>query len=165
LVLRNFLRSLFDPWLILGALGFGLALVISTLLLLWLTRPSQGVESPPTAAITIIPRPTDTPIIPTATITQTPTQSATDLPLPPPGDISIGAYVEITGTGGDGLRLRTGPGLEQDVRLLGIENEVFLVEDGPESVDGYSWWFVRGLFDESRRGWAVSNYLRVVQNP
>lgn len=163
--IRNFLRSLLDPWLILGALGFGLALVIATLLLLWFTRTSQTAVSAPTAAITIIPLPSNTPIVPTATATQTPTQPSTELPVPPPGDISIGAYVQVTGTGGDGLRLRTGPGLEQEVRLLGLEDEVFLVEEGPQSVDGYSWWFIQGLFDESRRGWAVSNYLRVVQNP
>jgi hypothetical protein len=163
--LRNFLRSLLDPWLILGAVGFGVALLIATLLLLWFTRPSQPVMSAPTAAITIIPLPTITPTVPTATPIQTPTPFATELPIPPPGDISIGAYVQVSGTGGDGLRLRTGPGLEGEVRLLGLEDEVFLVEEGPQAVDGFSWWFVQGLFDESRRGWAVSNYLRVVQNP
>jgi hypothetical protein len=165
--LRQLLRSLFDPWLILGALGFGVALSIATLLLLWFTRPSQTDQNVPSAAITVIARSTATPIIPTATPTLTPTATPPplDLPLPPPGDISIDAYVQVTGTGGDGLRLRTGPGLDREVRLLGLEDEVFLVEDGPQSVDGFSWWFIRGLFDDSRRGWAVANYLRVVQNP
>lgn len=163
--LRNFFRALFDPWLILGALGFAVALSIATMLLLWFTRPSQTAVSIPPAAVTVITLPTATPIPPSPTPTLTPTPVVTDLPIPPPGDISIGAYVQITGTGGDGLRLREGPGLARDVRLLGLEAEVFLVEDGPQTMDGYAWWFIQGPFDDSRRGWAVSNYLRVVQNP
>ena len=73
--------------------------------------------------------------------------------------------MQITGTGGDGLRLRTEPGLNADVRILGAEAEVFLVQDGPRQVDGYTWWDLVGPYDSTRRGWAVSNYLAVVQNP
>ena len=86
-------------------------------------------------------------------------------PFPPAGVIATGAYVQITGTGGDGLRLRTEPGLNADVRILGAEAEVFLVQDGPRQVDGYTWWYLVGPYDSTRRGWAVSNYLAVVQNP
>jgi hypothetical protein len=39
------------------------------------------------------------------------------------------------------------------------------VEDGPKDVDGFTWWYLVGPYDASRRGWAVSNYLSVVQNP
>ena len=117
----------------------------------------------------MIPLPTATLTLPTTTpaIVETPgaTTEITDLPPPPPGDLAVGAYVQVFGTGGDGLRLRTLPGLDNDVRLLGVEAEVFLVEDGPQQVDGFSWWYLVGPFDESRRGWAVSNYLAVVQNP
>ena len=79
--------------------------------------------------------------------------------------IAVGAYVQISGTGGDGLRLRTDPGLDSEVRILGAESEVFQVEDGPKDVDGFTWWYLVGPYDASRRGWAVSNYLSVVQNP
>lgn len=165
--MRSLARWLFDPWLILGMIAFGVLLLASTLFLLWVTRPSQPVDGAPTAVMTVIAAPTATPTTPPPTPTSpvTPTTSANPLPLPPPGDISVGAYIEITGTGGDGLRLRTEPGLNSEVRLLGSESEVFAVRDGPRDVDGYTWWYLEGLADATRRGWAVSNYLRIVQNP
>ncbi|HZD55175.1 MAG TPA: hypothetical protein VE136_00510, partial [Anaerolineales bacterium] len=83
----------------------------------------------------------------------------------PSGEVAIGAYVQITGTGGDGLRLRTGPGLSNEVRFLGLESEVFEVRDGPQEADGYTWWYLVAPFDETRNGWAVSGFLSVVQNP
>jgi hypothetical protein len=49
--------------------------------------------------------------------------------------------------------------------MLGAEAEVFQVSDGPREIDGYTWWYLVGPYDESRRGWAVANYLSVVQNP
>jgi hypothetical protein len=79
--------------------------------------------------------------------------------------IAIGAHVQIQGTGGDGLRLRSEPGLNGEILLLGSESEVFRVADGPVDTDGYTWWHLVGPFDETRQGWAVSNYLVVVQNP
>jgi 23S rRNA (guanosine2251-2'-O)-methyltransferase len=40
-----------------------------------------------------------------------------------PGLISLGGYVQIVGTGGDGLRLRDQPGLDGKVLLLGSEGK------------------------------------------
>ena len=163
--MRKLINFFLDPWIIFGALGFGIALLIATLLLLNWTRSLQTADDTQLAEITVISLPTATPIIPTSTPTEVVTPGATGLPPPPPGDISIGAFVEVTGTGGDGLRLRAGPSLDRDVRLLGLEAEVFLVQDGPQQGDGFTWWHLEGPFDESRQGWAVVNYLRVVQNP
>jgi hypothetical protein len=163
--MRKLIQFFLDPWIIFGALGFGTALLIATLLLLNWTRSPQASDDTQLAEITVISLPTPTQIIPTSTPTEVVTPEATGLPLPPPGDISVGAFVQVTGTGGDGLRLRAGPGLDRDVRLLGLEAEVFLVQDGPQQADGFTWWNLEGPFDESRRGWAVANYLRVVQNP
>lgn len=115
--------------------------------------------------ITIIAAPTPTPIIPTSTPNPTGTPAATDLPIPPEGEIVIDAYVQVTGTGGGGLRLREGPGLERDVRMLGEENEIFLVQDGPQQADNYTWWYLENPLDETRYGWAAANFLRVIQNP
>ena len=163
--LEKFFRFFLNPWLIFSAVGFGIALLITTLLLLSWTRSADAPGGAPTAVITVIALPTATPILPTAAPTETQTPPATGLPLPPPGDIALDAYVQITGTGGDGLRLRAGPGLDRDVRLLGVEDEVFLVRDGPQQADSYNWWFLVGPFEEARQGWAVANFLRVVQNP
>ncbi len=162
---EKLIRYFFNPWLVFGAIGIGVALLIATLLLLsWTRTPgATGIEG--TAVITVIDLPTATPILPTATPTEVKTPPPTGLPLPPPGDISKDAYVQVIGTGGDGLRLRVGPGLDRDVRLLGVEDEVFLVQDGPIQADNYTWWFLVGPFDEARQGWAVANFLRVVQNP
>ena len=163
--MRKLIKFFLDPWIIFGALGFGIALLIATLLLLNWTRSPQTSDDTQLAEITVITLPTATPIIPTSTPTEVVTPEATSLPLPPPGNISVGAFVEVPGTGGDGLRLRAGPSLDRDVRLLGLEAEVFLVQDGPQQGDGFTWWHLQGPFDESRQGWAVVNYLRVVQNP
>ena len=93
------------------------------------------------------------------------TPSSEAPPSPVPGLISIGAYVQVGGTGGDGLRLRLAPGLASQVRLLGSEAEVFRVDEGPIEMDGYTWWYLVGPFDESRHGWGVSNYLLQVEKP
>ena len=163
--LGKLIRYFLNPWLVFGAIGIGVALLVVTLLLLSWTRIPTAPVSGGTAVITVIPLPTATPILPTATPTEAVTPPPTGLPLPPPGDIAQDAYVQVTGTGGDGLRLRAGPGLDRDVLLLGVEDEVFLVQDGPQQADDFTWWFLVGPFDEARQGWAVANYLRVVQNP
>jgi hypothetical protein len=164
-VFRRIIQFFLDPWIIFGAIGFGVALLLATFLLLSWTRSSQTLLGAPTAVITVIAVPATTPILPTPTPIETEPPPATDFPPPAPGDIALEAYVKVVGTGGDGLRLRTGPGLDRDVRLLAIEDEVFLVQDGPQQIDGYSWWYLVGPFDDSRHGWAVANFLRVVQNP
>jgi hypothetical protein len=74
-------------------------------------------------------------------------------------------FVKISGTEGAGLRLRSQPGLDYQPRFLGIEDEIFQIEDGPESADGYVWWYLVAPFEANRNGWAVSNYLEVIQEP
>ena len=77
----------------------------------------------------------------------------------------MGSFVQITGTGGDGLRIRTEPGLSSEVRFLGLDSEVFEIREGPQEIDGHTWWYLVAPFEENRNGWAVSGYLSVVQNP
>lgn len=77
----------------------------------------------------------------------------------------MGAAVQIAGTGGDGLRLRNEPGLQGEVKYLGLEGEIFTIEEGPIQADDYTWWFLVAPYDETVRGWAVSNYLKAVQSP
>jgi hypothetical protein len=79
--------------------------------------------------------------------------------------LAVGAYVQIAGTGGDGLRLRAEPGLQSRVLFLALEAEVFLVTGGPRDADGYTWWYLEAPAEKSRQGWAASNFLAVVQNP
>lgn len=162
---RRVIKFFTDPWLVFGAIGFGVALLVATLLLLTWTRSPQAPSAASTALITVIAVPTATEIPPTNLPTLEEPPAATEFPDPPGGDIAIDAYVQVTGTGGGGLRLREGPGLDRTVRILGAEEEIFLVSDGPQQADNYTWWYLEGPFDETRHGWAVSNFLHVVQNP
>jgi len=159
------MRSIFSIWVILAAIGVGICLLLGSLYLIKAKRPSQSSLQEVTAALTVIPAPTETSPPHTPTPLFSPTPSHTPPPTPLPGDISVGGYVQITGTGGDGLRLRAEPGLDSEVRFLGLEDEVFLVQDGPHNADSYEWWYLVAPFDETRRGWAASNFLQVVQNP
>ena len=77
----------------------------------------------------------------------------------------MGAFVQISGTGGSGLNLRAEPDLDSDIRYLGLESEVFKVQDGPVETDEFTWWYIAGFSDNTRSGWAVSNFLEVIQNP
>ena len=162
---RALLRYVFSPWVLGGAFLIGVSLLCGSLLFLGATRPGQDAAVPATAIVNVSPLPTATSTVapPTPSPEITPTS-----PVPPgpgSGDISIGAFVQVAGTGGDGVRLRLEPGLNGEVRFLGLESEVFLVNNGPQQADGYTWWFLVAPYDESVQGWAVSNYLVLVQNP
>lgn len=148
-----------------GALLVSALLMCVLLSLLWTTRSGPDLSSPPTAVISIIGVPQLTPTSGTVSATPILTDSLSLPPSPQPGLLSMGAYVQITGTGGDGLRLRSEPGLAGKVLLLGSESEVFVVKDGPREVDGYTWWYLVGPFDSTRFGWAVANFLSLVQGP
>ena len=152
-------------WVAAGALLLAVLLCACSLGAVWLARPSAGTAVLPTAILDVIYAPTPTPIL--AGVTPDPAALPGDgaPPSPPPGVIAVGAFVQVTGTGGDGLRFRSQPGLGGDILLLASEAEIFRVDDGPREVDGYTWWYLVGPFDETRHGWAVTNYLSVVQNP
>jgi len=143
---------------------FAGCLFVAVVTILWLTRSSSPPDSISTAVLNVIeaPEATGTPTENNPLTSLTPSNVP---PSPPAGEISIGAYVQILDTGGAGLRLRSEPSLNGQVLLLGSEAEVFEVKDGPVEMDGYTWWYLVGPFDETRRGWAVANYLNLVQNP
>ncbi len=151
--------SLINIWTISGAvLVAGCLLLITLLAIGWMhpTRPSdQGFT------------PADVTIIPPSTATPSPAPTATPLGTPGAGNtqIGIGAYVQITGTEGAGLRIRSAPGLTSDTVFRGEEAETFKITDGPQQADGYTWWRVVAPYDETRTGWAASEFLTVVPAP
>jgi hypothetical protein len=156
------LRPYLNRWVILGAFGVAGILLLITLITIGWTSPrfSPNVGFAP-ADLTMIPAPTHTPaFVPTSTLdpfiaTQT-LQANT---------IGIGGYVQISGTEGDGLRIRSSVGLNGDTVFRGEESEVFVVRDGPQEADGYAWWYLVAPYDETRAGWAVADYLAVVPAP
>jgi len=153
---------LFTPAVIFGGLGFACLLTLITWIGLALTRsPRADLQAAP-AALTLIPAPTSTPLF-TATPTLDPLAQLT--PTIPANYIVIGSYVQISGTEGDGLRIRSAPSLAGQFLFLGEDSEVFKVEDGPKEADGYIWWRIVAPYDASRAGWAAANFLSVVPPP
>jgi len=154
-------RNLFNIWTILGSFACAGLLLIAT----WIGIGWDHPHSPSTAGfvaadITVIPLPTATVEIPTPTINASLAASLTAQP----NQIGLNVYVQITGTGGDILRLRSAPGLNSDTVFTGKESETFIVKDGPQQADGYTWWYIVSP-ESTRAGWAAANFLAVVPPP
>ena len=151
--------SLFNVWTVAGAL-------LVTALLLFITLISIGWMSPHQGS-TVGFVPADLTILapPTATVLPSPTPTPAGTVTPPPGQFAIGAYVQITGTGTDGLRIRSAAGLNSDTVFRGEESETFKIKDGPKDVDGHTWWYVVAPYDDTRAGWAAADFLAVVPSP
>jgi len=149
--------------LLIIAAGFALA----ALLLVGLAFATRSADLPqPTATVRVITAPpaapTFTPFAPPPTAEPLPPTSVP--PSPPPGIVNIGALVQVTGTGQDGvLRLRAEASLNSAVNYLALEREVFQVQAGPQDADGFVWWYLVDFTSGARSGWAVQNYLQVVQ--
>jgi hypothetical protein len=111
----------------------------------------------------VIPAPTYTP---TQIIIEEEDTVEPEIPEGPSDELlTVGAYVKVSGTGGVGLRLRSEPGLDADSPFLGVEDEIFIIEEGPQEADGYTWWYLVAPFEGERSGWAAANYLEIVQQP
>jgi hypothetical protein len=153
-------RDLVNKWVILGALALAGVLLLITAVAIGLTsaRRSAEVGFVP-ANVTVIPAPTGTSGAP-----PTPTIDPFATPTSPAG-IAIGNYVQITGTEGQGLRIRAEPGLGGEFQFLAFDSEVFVIQDGPREVDGYVWWYLVAPYDESRVGWAAADFLTYIPEP
>jgi hypothetical protein len=154
----GFLRKIGWGWLV-GAVVAGLAFV-TLMVVVWMLRPPSGQSlALSTAEVTVVPAPTLTSVLALnqPTITSTPYIS--------PEGIGVGGYVQIGGTGGIGLRLRAGPGTSNTQLFLGMEDEVFLVKDGPKDADGLTWWYLEAPYDKNRTGWAAAKYLVAIKAP
>jgi len=153
-------RQLFNRWVILGALIVaGILIIITVFSIGWTTPPQSPDVGFAPADLTVIPAPT---ITPNVTATATPDPCA---PSPTPTGIAVGTYAQITGTNGEGLRIRSEPGLTGESVFLGFDTEVFLVQDGPREADGYVWWYLVAPYDEARAGWAASDFLTYIPAP
>lgn len=159
------LKNYLNLKIILAAILFALVIFGIFVGLLWSSRAKNTPQTPATAILNIIDAPTETPMMQLATPTIATTPTATQ-PVPSQGgDIAIGDYVQVSGTGGDGLRLHKSAGVSSEVQYIAIESEVFVVKDGPMNADGYVWWLLQDPYSENAAGWGVANYLAIVQNP
>ena len=153
-------RELVNKWVVLGALAFAGLLLLITAIAIGLTsaRRNSEVGFVP-ADVTVIAAPTGTSGAP-----PTPTIDPFASPTSPSG-IAIGNYVQITGTEGQGLRIRAEPGLGGEFQFLAYDSEVFVVQDGPREVDGYVWWYLVAPYDDTRVGWAAADFLTYIPEP
>ena len=154
------ISQLFNRWVILGAILVAGFLILITAISIGLTSPLQSSDvgfAP--ANLTVIPAPSVTSNAP-------PTQTIDPFaPTPVPTGVAIGNYVQITGTDGEGLRIRSEPGLNGNPVFLGFDSEVFVVQDGPREVDGYVWWYLVAPYDSTRVGWAAADFLTYIPSP
>ncbi len=140
---------------------------LAALVVVMAVRNLGGEELPPTPSIveeakvtpiiaTFTPGPTATPVnvLPVASPTSAPAAQ------PVPTAVAIGVTAEVD-AGGNGLNLREGPGLTFQVLALLPDGTRLEVLDGPQEVDGYTWWRVRTL-DDGREGWVAGDFLRPV---
>jgi len=159
------LKTLLNIKVILGAIVFGVGVFAILVGILWTAKAKSITQIPATAILSTIEAPTETPLTPITTQTSTPSPTNSQQLPPPSGDIAIGNYVQVNGTGGDGLRLHNTAEVSSKVNHIAIEAEYFLVKDGPINADGYLWWELQDPYTENIVGWGVANYLKVVQNP
>lgn len=154
-------RNRIHPLTIVAALLFAAALLGIVYLILRLTNPTPPpVSGVPTAALTLIPAPTQTPTAPPTSSVPTPT--ATLGAILPPGTIGVGAYVKVGRTQGAGLRMRAQPSTDAAVDFVALDDEVFAVIGGPVEANGYTWWQLRAPYDETRTGWSAQDFLDVI---
>ena len=155
-------KNLFNLWTVLGSFACAGILLLATWVgIQWSHPHSSSTAGFVAADLTVIPLPTATISVPTPTIDPSLVASLTAQP----NQIGLNVYVKINGTGTDGLRIRSAPGLNSDMVFHGQESETFLVKDGPQQADGYTWWYIVAPYDTTRAGWAAANFLAVVPSP
>jgi hypothetical protein len=159
------LRGILNLKVLIGGFLVTACLLSVLLVFIFNARNEKPVVTSSTAVLYVIAAPSATIPAPAASATPSATPTSTAPQGAPGGELAVGVYAQVTGTGGDGLRLRSEPGLSGTVRFLGIDGEEFEVQDGPQVVDGYTWWFLQAPYDANVQGWAVADYLVVIQNP
>lgn len=89
--------------------------------------------------------------------------------LPPPAitptadTLAVGKTITVIDVGDQQLNVRDNPGvLGTSVIFRSEEGTRFVVIDGPQLVDGLSWWRIQDPTNTTRTGWAAANYLQVI---
>lgn len=135
------------------------SLLILILILFFVFNINQSSKNSYTSELILLEGSTNTPILPTLTPTPILTATIGIRPSPLPGTIGIGGYVQVFGTDGTSLNIRSTSGLNGTVVFQALDGELFVIEDGPVVSDNYTWWKIKSSVDANRTGWAVDNYL------
>jgi hypothetical protein len=155
-------RSALTPRVFVGAVLVAVILLGLTFAWMAFSAPPQPDPAALMAVMTVIPAPTGTPA---PAVSAVDPYAPTLTPTLAPGQLVIGVYVQIVGTEGQGLRIRSTPGLSGAQQFMGFDAEVFRIQDGPREVDGYTWWYLVSNYDDGRAGWAASNFLEFIPSP
>ncbi len=156
------MKRILNRKVLIAALVIASVLLCASLVYILVMRPAAATPdlTPAAAVFTIIPGPTSTPqTLPPTLSPFPPTPSVS--PTPAPGQIAVGVYVQVS-TGVDALNLRAEPGKKATPLYLAFASEVFLVTNGPQQADGYTWWYLTASYDTTRAGWADQDYLTVI---
>jgi len=147
---------LLNPITLVTGLIFLVGLIIVGIVVIFLGRDPAPMAHV-TPEVTLIAAPTLT--LKSVNTPITSIQTPTIINLLPEGVIGIGAYVQVGGTEGAGLRMRLEPGLSGTTNFTALDAEVFLVIDGPIKADGYDWWHLEAPYDQTRNGWSAGAFL------
>jgi hypothetical protein len=89
-------------------------------------------------------------------------------PGPPPATPQVtglfkpGNIVQVSGTNGLSLRMRSGPGTLYETVQLVTENMRLEITGEARQADGYLWWPVQTV-PASEPGWVVNDYLKIAE--
>lgn len=161
--LKKVWQALLTPPILISAVGMG-CLILAVGIMGARVLFARGDDAQANSALTVIAGQTSTPYVPTPTATRFPTATSNIHPTPLPGMIGVGSTVQIFGTEGSGLNIRSEAGLTGTVRFVALDSEIFEVRDGPQVVNDITWWFLVTPLDESRNGWAAADYLSLVSS-
>lgn len=151
--------SIITKKVVIIALALGISLCIFTLIVQYLIFPNLIIEPKEKIKIKI------TPVSATSTSQGQPSdltggQAETEMPSMT-GVIALGMTIKVTGTGNEGLRMRSGAGIDQTTLYLAQEGELFKIIEGPIILDSLIWWKIEGLDDPGKSGWSVQDYMTI----
>jgi hypothetical protein len=153
-------KSIFNPITLMTSLILIIGMILMSLVVIFLARdPQLNVNTPLELTKVSAFTPTSRIVSPTSTPSPTPTS----IFFLPEGVIGVGAYVQVSGTEGAGLRMRADPGLGTAIKFTALDSEVFLVIDGPIEDDGYTWWHLEAPYDQTRNGWSAGDFLTPIE--
>lgn len=153
-------KTIFNPITLITSLIILIGMVLMGLAIIFLARDPQLQPSMPLELTKVS---AFTPTLKSVTPTITPSPTPTSIFFLPEGVIGVGAYVQVIGTEGAGLRMRADPGLDTAIKFTAMDAEVFLVIDGPVEIDGYTWWHLEAPYDQTRSGWSAGDFLTPIE--
>jgi hypothetical protein len=166
--------GLYLPWwsllimlVFVGCIAVGALLVVNNMEISTGVRDASPVLIVVTSTFTAGPPASPTSISLPATLTPSP-QLPTIPPTAslPPGDFAVGKIVEVVGVGDSGLNVHSGAGVNAPVNFRAKEGDRFVIQGGPQTLDGSEWWQIQDQNNPTTRsGWASRNYLQSVTTP